>query len=149
MADSSARWRRVSRASSVRRLRIITWQRERRAAFNSKDGFSVVAPIKVIVPSSSTGKKASCWDFMKRWISSTKSSVCWPSSRRMRAASKTALKSLTPAKMADSCSKCNSECSATIRAMVVLPQPGGPQRIIEDTWLVATIRWRGMPLAVR
>ena len=30
--------------------------------FSSNDGFSVVAPTRIIVPFSTTGKKASCWD---------------------------------------------------------------------------------------
>src|SRR3546814_10516060 len=36
---------------------------------------SVVAPTKMTVPSSITGRKLSCWARLKRWISSTKSSV--------------------------------------------------------------------------
>ena len=39
----------------------------------SNDGFSVVAPINVIVPSSTAPKRLSCWLLLKRWISSIKS----------------------------------------------------------------------------
>ena len=45
---------------------------------SSKDGFSVVAPTRTMVPSSISGRKASCCARLKRWISSTKSSVPRP-----------------------------------------------------------------------
>ncbi len=38
----------------------------------SNAGFSVVAPISVIRPSSTAGSSASCWALLKRWISSRK-----------------------------------------------------------------------------
>jgi len=41
----------------------------------SKDGFSVVAPMRMIVPFSTCGRKASCWALLNRWISSTKRRV--------------------------------------------------------------------------
>jgi hypothetical protein len=31
------------------------------APISSKEGFSVVAPTRITVPSSTTGRKASCW----------------------------------------------------------------------------------------
>ena len=40
--------------------------RESSAAFSSNDGFSVVAPMSVIVPSSMTGRNESCWPRLKR-----------------------------------------------------------------------------------
>jgi hypothetical protein len=57
------------------------------------------------VPSSMYGKNASCCERLKRWISSMKSSVPRPSSRRARAASNTLRKSETPEWIAESCSK--------------------------------------------
>ena len=63
---------------SSRALKISTRARESSAALSSKDGFSVVAPTRVMVPSSMTGRKASSWARLKRWISSTKSSVPCP-----------------------------------------------------------------------
>ena len=45
------------------------------APLSSKEGFSVVAPTSVMVPSSMCGRKLSCWARLKRWISSMKSSV--------------------------------------------------------------------------
>ena len=41
----------------------------------SKYGFSVVAPMSVIVPSSTCGRSASCWALLKRWISSMNRTV--------------------------------------------------------------------------
>ena len=43
----------------------------------SKEGFSVVAPIRMMVPSSTCGRKASCWALLNRWISSINNRVCW------------------------------------------------------------------------
>ena len=42
----------------------------------------MVAPTSMMVPSSITGRKQSCWARLKRWISSTNSSVPCPVSRR-------------------------------------------------------------------
>ena len=39
-------------AASSSRLSTKTWQRESKAPFSSKDGFSVVAPTRMTVPSS-------------------------------------------------------------------------------------------------
>ena len=43
-----------------------TRERERRGEMTSKDGFSVVAPMSVIRPDSTWGRKASCWALLKR-----------------------------------------------------------------------------------
>jgi hypothetical protein len=51
----------------------MTCARDNKAAFNSNEGFSVVAPTNKIVPSSINGKNPSCWALLKRWISSTNS----------------------------------------------------------------------------
>ena len=63
-----------------------------------------------------------------------------PAARRSRAASNTFLRSATPVKMAESGSKCRSVWSASSLASVVLPQPGGPHRIIEASRRAATMR---------
>ena len=85
------------------------------------------------MPSSITGRKLSCWARLKRWISSTKSSVWRPLPRRSRAASNTFFRSATPEKIAEICSKARSVSPASSRATVVLPVPGGPQKIIEPS----------------
>ena len=53
-------------------------QRETSAPITEWNGFSVVAPISVTRPDSTTGRSASCWALLKRWISSMKSTVRWP-----------------------------------------------------------------------
>ena len=68
---SVARFRIFRIADSSRFFRTITRDLEMRAGITSKLGFSVVAPIKVISPDSTWGRKASCWALLKRWISST------------------------------------------------------------------------------
>ena len=60
--------------------------RESSAPMTSKLGFSVVAPIRVTVPSSAGGSRLSCWALLSRWISSMKRMVCGPpASSRSRA----------------------------------------------------------------
>jgi hypothetical protein len=56
--------------------------RDRSAPLISNDGFSVVAPTRVIVPLSTLGRNASCCPRLKRWISSTKRIVPRPSCNR-------------------------------------------------------------------
>ena len=102
--------------------------RESSALITSKRGFSVVAPISVTTPSSTAGSSASCCALLKRWISSRKRIVAvW----RWRARSITARTSARPASTALCSSKLASVAAAIARASVVLPEPGGPWRIIE------------------
>ena len=146
---ASARCSRCSSAASSSRRSTRTWQRDSRAPFSSKDGFSVVAPTSVMVPSSTTGRKLSCWPRLKRWISSQNSSVPPPASRRRRAASHSLRKSATPLWRALIASKCRSVCRASRRAMVVLPVPGGPHRIMEESARAAIMRPSGASAARR
>jgi len=95
----------------------------------------VVAPISVTSPSSTAGSSASCWALLKRWISSRKKTVRRPpAASRCRARSITPLTSARPACTALSSSNAAPDASATIRASVVFPLPGGPWRIIECGW---------------
>ena len=73
-----ARMRSASMSSVLRGLSTKTRQRERRAPFTSKEGFSVVAPMSMMLPLSTKGRKASCWALLKRCISSTKTMVLAP-----------------------------------------------------------------------
>ena len=100
----------------------------------------MVAPTSVTVPSSMTGRNESCWARLKRWISSTNSSVAVPERRRPRACSNTFFRSATPEKMAEICSKCRSVAEARRRATVVLPVPGGPHRMSEPRERVSSMR---------
>ena len=118
-----------SSAGSSSRRSTMTWQRDSSAPFSAKDGFSVVAPISVTVPFSTTGKKPSCWARLKRWISSTNSKVPCPARRRFAASSNARLRSATPENTAESWTNASLARLASSRAMVVLPTPGGPHRI--------------------
>ena len=108
--------------------------RDSSAALTSNEGFSVVAPIRVMTPSSTKGSTASCWPLLKRWISSMKRIVFVPDcARRSLASSMFRRRSATPALTALRGTKCDDVTRAINRASVVLPLPGGPHRIIEPT----------------
>ena len=91
-ASALLRIRTISSAVSARK----TWtlQRESRAEITSKEGFSVVAPMRTMSPCSTYGKKASCCALLKRWISSTKITVRRPERCIRWASAMTALTSL-------------------------------------------------------
>ena len=128
--------RRARGSSRARRPRApvssITVQRERSAELTSKYGFSVVAPMSVTRPSSTACSTESCCALLKRWISSMKRIVRRPfPPSRSRARAITARTSSTRAETAEISSNAAPVRSATIRAIVVLPVPGGPKRIID------------------
>src|SRR5918999_2472988 len=107
-------------------------QRDSRASLTSKYGFSVVSPTSTTSPSSTAGSSVSCWALLKRWISSRKKIV--PSlavRRRCSARAITSRTSARPALTAEASSKAARAFTASRRASVVLPVPGGPYRIIE------------------
>ncbi len=104
--------------------------RLRRGAFTEKYGFSVVAPTRTRVPSSTDGSRASCWARLKRWTSSRKKMVPRSCSARSRRAPATVSRtSLTPAVTADIGTKAFRVAPAMRRARVVLP---GARRAPED-----------------
>ena len=110
----------------------------------------MVAPIKSTNPSSRAGSKASCWVLLKRWTSSTKTSVPRPSYlSRSRAPSRAALRSFTPLVTALSDTNSSSTVFASTRARVVLPVPGGPQRTTEPILPRSTTARNGPPSPVR
>ena len=130
----------VARSSGGSGSRTTTRQRERSAALTSNDGFSVVAPISVIVPSSTAPSSASCCALLKRWISSMKRIVRLPRRWLFRASSIAARTSFTPASTAEMAMNSAPLCAATNRARVVFPEPGGPQRISDDNLPAAACR---------
>ncbi len=65
-------------SSSVSGSSVYTLVRESRGEITSKDGFSVVAPMSLTVPSSTWGRSASCCDLENRCISSRKRIVRRP-----------------------------------------------------------------------
>jgi hypothetical protein len=77
------------------------------------------------------------------------SKVPRPIRRRCLAASKILRRSATPEKIADNISKCRSTFSAIRRASVVLPQPGGPHRIIDEICPAASMRPMGALAPIR
>ena len=116
----------------------------------SNDGFSVVAPMKVTSPCSTNGRNASCWPLLNRCTSSTNRIVWRPDCARIASARATASRmSLTPDSTADSAMNSALKASAIRRAMVVLPTPGGPHRIIECGLPAAKATASGLPGARR
>ena len=101
----------------------------------------MVAPIRLTVPFSTQGSKASCWAVLKRCTSSMNRIVrrLWWASRS-RAASTSARRSFTPASTALRLLKWARVLPAMIRAKVVLPVPGGPCRIRFPTRSAAMAR---------
>jgi len=126
-----------------------TRHRERRAEIISKPGFSVVAPMRIISPRSTCGRSLSCWALFQRWISSRKIigwiSFCWwPASIIIFCMS------LVLVLTAENSWNSRSSSVAIIRARVVLPEPGGPQKMREGKNLFALefLRRVGMILLV-
>ena len=106
--------------------------RESRGDTTSNEGFSVVAPIRTTVPSSTCGRMTSCWALLNRWISSTNRMVRRsPRRRPSSAAAITARISLMPASTALKATNRDFVTAAITRASVVFPVPGGPQRMID------------------
>ncbi|CFV94374.1 Uncharacterised protein [Bordetella pertussis] len=91
----------------------------------------MVAPMKVNRPLSTYGRKASCCDLLKRCTSSTNRIVRRPCPCATWAVTTASRMSLTPPSTAEMAMNCASKPSAIRRARVVLPTPGGPQKIIE------------------
>ncbi len=118
-------------AAAMPAIAISASARDSSALFTSNDGFSVVAPTNTNSPDSTCGKNASCWLLLKRCTSSTKITVRRPCACAASARSTASRMSLTPPSTADMAMNCASKASAISRASVVLPVPGGPQRIIE------------------
>ncbi len=136
--SSSARSSSTRRSASSSERRAKTRQRDRSAEFTSNEGFSVVAPISVMIPRSTCGSRASCCALLKRWISSMKSSVlCRVSSSRRSACATDSRMSLMPLSTAERATSSARVAAAITRASVVFPVPGGPQKISDGTWSVA------------
>ena len=91
------------------------------------NGFSVVEPIKIILPSSIADKTQSLCALLQRWHSSRSKYVCLPKKVLFfRASSIIALASLTPLDTAFSFLKSPFREFAIMLASVVFPVPGGP-----------------------
>ena len=91
------------------------------------------------------GRKASCWALLKRWISSTKRMVREPRWEAFSASTMTCLISFMPERTAENSMKVAWVRRAMILARVVLPTPGGPQKIMEAGSSFSMARRRGLP----
>ncbi|CDE85372.1 unknown [Coraliomargarita sp. CAG:312] len=145
---SSVRARERSRtnSSSFSAFKTNTLQRERSAPFISNDGFSVVAPINIMLPFSTNGKNASCCALLNRWISSTKSIVLPPKLPFCSALCITERISFIPLVTAEKSTNSERVLFAMILASVVLPTPGGPQKTIDEILSPSIILYRTLPL---
>ena len=141
----SARESREVRSAVVSACRTNTLQRDKSAPLTSNDGFSVVAPIKMMLPFSTKGRKASCCALLKRWISSTNTIVRSPKRRLSSACCMTCLISLMPLVTAEKSMNVALVWFAMMRASVVLPTPGGPQKIMEEIWSCSIRRRSTLP----
>ena len=113
-----------------------------------KNGFSVVAAMRVTQRFSTPGSSASCCALVKRCTSSTNSTVSWPlRTSSARAPSMAARTSLTPAATAETSTKRRRVCWLTIAAIVVLPVPGGPHSSSDIDWSPSISRRSGEPAA--
>lgn len=142
--DLRARVRIFLRASGVRGSRMMTSQRLKSAELISKEGFSVVAPMRVRVPDSMWGSILSCWDLFQRWISSKKRMVWVPERRRFSATWTSFFRSAMPLVTAERAVKWEEVLRAMRRARVVFPLPGGPQKMRLWSWFFS-VRWRRRP----
>lgn len=140
-----ARFSTVMMPSLLRDLTTTTRLRERRGEITSKEGFSVVAPSKVMRPDSTWGRKASCWALLKRWISSTKRTVRRFRFQFWRAISTTFSTSFLPEVTAEISINSALNSRAIMRARVVLPVPGGPQKMMLTGSCFLTISVRILP----
>ena len=91
-----------------------------------------MAPTSIMLPFSTYGRNASCCALLNRWISSAKSIVRSPDLRFCSACAITSLISRIPLVTALNSTKEARVRPAMIRASVVFPTPGGPQKIMEE-----------------
>src|SRR5665213_1489075 len=135
----------AARSPSVNDSSTNTRIRDRSAPFTSNDGFSVVAPISVIVPCSTCGRNASCCARLNRWISSTNRMVGRPSCNRSSASPTISRTRGTPSVTAEKGTNSESVYCAISRPRVVFPVPGGPQKIIDPTFPCSIALRKGLP----
>ena len=133
LGSSSARRSSPAKSSSPSPFSTNTLHRDSNAPLTSNDGFSVVAPIKMMLPFSTNGKNASCCALLNRWISSTNTIVFRPHAFSSSACRITSLISLMPLVTAENVMNRACVVFATTFASVVFPTPGGPQNTMLGT----------------
>ena len=144
--SASARFKSPTSSSVLSACNTNTLQRDRSAPLTSNDGFSVVAPIRIMLPFSTNGKNASCCALLNLCISSTNSTVFSPNRLFFSACSITCLISFIPLVTAEKSMNLAFVPPAIMRASVVLPTPGGPQKNIEPILSPSIIRRSTLPL---
>ena len=143
---SRARSRIVKISSLFSCCRVKVRHRESNASCTLKLGFSVVAPMRVICPLSTGPRNTSCCVFEKRWISSQKMIVFRPVRDSSDFASANSfLHSATPEEVLLISTKRLPDEDAITRAIVVLPVPALPHRIMDGT-RSASMRPRRTPV---
>ena len=116
----------------------------------SKEGFSVVAPIRIIIHCSTAPSNESCWDLLNLCISSmNKTGLGWSKNCCFFAFSIVSRTSLTPELIALRLKKGLFCWLAIILARVVFPTPGGPHRMNEASFPDSIIFRRTLPSATR
>ncbi len=142
-------WRNSSTSSGFIDSRIYVRQRERSALMTVKLGFSVVAPMRVIIHFSTQGRSTSCWDLLHRWISSRKRIVCRHSLKFFCAFPIIFTTSSFFARTAERWKNSASIDFEITLARLVFPHPGGHQRRIDGS-RPASINFRiGLPGPIR
>ncbi len=136
-------------SSSLIDSRIYVRHRERRALITVKLGFSVVAPMRVMIPFSTQGRRTSCWDLVHLWISSRKRIVCRPD---LKLAWAFAIILMTSSFFASTAERwknsASRDCDMTL-ARLVFPHHGGPQRRIEGSRPASMNFLIGFPSPIR
>ena len=105
--------------------------------------------MRMMLPFSTKGRKASCCALLKRWISSTKTMVRNPASRLFSLSRITSRISFMPLVTAEKLMNSAFVILAMIRASVVFPVPGGPQKIMEGMRSLSMSFLRTMPFPSR
>lgn len=125
--------RNMMTSSGLTASSIYVLHRDNSALITVKLGFSVVAPIRVIMPFSTHGSRTSCCDLDQRCISSRKSIVCCPDLKLLCAFVIIFTTSSFFDRTHDRWKNSASSEFAMTRARLVLPQPGGHQRRIDGS----------------
>ena len=107
--------------------------RDSRALITVKLGFSVVAPMRVMIPFSTHGRRTSCCDLDQRWISSRNNIVCCPEWKLFCALEMIFTTSSFFERTHERWKNSASSEFAITRASEVFPHPGGHQRRIDGS----------------
>jgi hypothetical protein len=108
-----------------------------KALFIENHGFSVVAPIKVMIPFSTKGNNVSCCALFRLCISSKKTIDPFAKLKFISACFMISFKSSFLLETPDNSRNCASILFAIILANVVFPVPAGHQKSIDGMYLLS------------